>query len=69
MVSYFDTMNNIILISIKYVYIVFQGDHMNYLLNTDGISNTNELAGQQFLRKQILAQLSGLKYWLYLLGL
>jgi hypothetical protein len=42
---------------------------MNYLLNTDGVTNSNELAGQQFLRKQILAQLSGLKYWLYLLGL
>jgi hypothetical protein len=42
---------------------------MNNYLNTNGVTNSNELAGQQFLRKQILAQLSGLKYWLYLLGL
>lgn len=42
---------------------------MNNFLNTDDFPNSNELAGQQFLRKQILAQLSGLKYWLYLLGL
>ena len=42
---------------------------MNNFLNTDSFANTNELAGQTFLRKQILSQLTGLKYWLYLIGL
>lgn len=69
MVSYFDTFNNIILISIEWIYLGFQGDYMNNFLNTDGFTNSNELASQQFLRKQVLAQLTGLKYWLYLLGL
>jgi hypothetical protein len=42
---------------------------MNNFLNTDHYTSSIETASEQLLRKQILAQLSGLKYWLYLLGL